>query len=136
MKHSFKDIELPSVEEMTSEQKFWFASSIAGMVGADGHAQNKELEFLRQAINFLDTKEDVDKIIDMVKDLEHGVHPKLDKIAIDYKQAFFILKYLAQIMVSDFDLSPKEIRFFLKAGELLGFSSEDKYKNVNPLLIG
>ena len=136
MKHSFKDIELPSVEEMTSEQKLWFACSIAGMVGADGHAQNKELEFLRQAINFLDTKEDVDKIIDMVKDLEHGVHPKLGKIAIDYKQAFFILKYLAQIMVSDFDLSPKEIRFFLKAGEMLGFSSDDKYKNVNPLLIG
>mgnify|MGYP001389939023 FL=1 len=136
MKHSFENIELPSVEEMTSEQKFWFASSIAGMVGADGHAQNKELEFLRQAINFLDTKEDVDKIIHMVKDLGHGVHPNLDKITIDYKQAFFILKYLAQIMVSDFDLSPKEIRFFLKAGELLGFSSVDKYKNVNPLLIG
>ena len=136
MKHSFENIELPSVEEMTSEQKLWFACSIAGMVGADGHAQNKELEFLRQAINFLDTKEDVDKIIHMVKDLEHGVHPNLDKITIDYKQAFFILKYLAQIMVSDFDLSPKEIRFFLKAGELLGFSSEDKYKNVNPLLIG
>ena len=55
MKHSFENIELPSVEEMTSEQKFWFASSIAGMVGADGHAQDKELEFLKQAITFLDT---------------------------------------------------------------------------------
>jgi uncharacterized tellurite resistance protein B-like protein len=121
---------------MTSEQKFWFASSIAGMVGADGHAQDKELEFLKQAITFLDTKEDIDKIIDIVKDLEHDVHPKLDKISIDNKQAFFILKYLAQIMVSDSDLSPKEIRFFLKAGEMLGFSSVDKYKNVNPLLIG
>jgi len=136
MKHSFLNIELPSVEEMTSEQKFWFASSIAGMVGADGHAQDKELEFLKQAITFLETKEDIDKIIDIVKDLEHDVHPKLDKISIDNKQAFFILKYLAQIMVSDSDLSPKEIRFFLKAAEMLDFNSVDKYKNVNPLLIG
>ena len=129
MNKSFENIELPNIDEMTSEQKFWFASAIAGMVGADGHAEKEELDFLRQAINFLDSKEDIDKIIALVKDLEHGVHPKLNKIALDHKQAFFILKYLAQIMLSDTNLSPKEVKFFLKVGRLVGYTTEDKNKN-------
>jgi len=129
MNKSFENIELPNIDEMTSEQKFWFASAIAGMVGADGHAEKEELDFLRQAIKFLDSKEDIDKIIALVKDLEHGVHPKLNKIALDHKQAFFILKYLAQIMLSDTNLSPKEVKFFLKVGRLVGYTTEDKNKN-------
>ena len=132
MNKSFENIELPNIDEMPSEQKFWFASAIAGMVGADGHAEKEELDFLRQAINFLDSKEDIDKIIALVKDLEHGLHPKLDKIALDHKQAFFILKYLAQIMLADTNLSPKEVKFFLKVGRLVGYTTEDT--NINPLL--
>ena len=129
MKISFDSVDLPSVEGMTSEQKFWFASAIAGMVGADGHAEKHELDYLKQALHFLDSKEDIDKIIAMIKDLEHDVHPKLTKIALDGKHAFLILKYLAQIMVSDSDLSPKEIRFFLQVGNLVGFSAEKSNKN-------
>ena len=132
MNKSFESIELPNIEEMNSEQKFWFASAIAGMVGADGHAEKQELDFLKQAIHFLDSKEDIDKIIAMVKDLEKGVHPKLDKIALDQNQAFFILKYLAQIMIADTNLSPKEVKFFLKVGRLVGYTTEDA--NINPLL--
>ena len=129
MNKSFENIELPNIDLMNSEQKFWFASAIAGMVGADGHAEKAELDFLRQAINFLDSKEDIDKIIAMVKDLEHGVHPKLGNIALDHKQAFFILKYLAQIMLADTNLSPKEVKFFLKVGRLVGYTTEDTNKN-------
>ena len=129
MKISLDTVELPSVDGMTSEQKFWFASAIAGMVGADGHAEKHELDYLKQALHFLESKEDIDKIITLVKDLEHGVHPKLEKIAIDNKHAFLILKYLAQIMVADSDLSPKELRFFLQVGNTLGFSAEKSNKN-------
>ena len=132
MNKSFDSIDLPNIDEMTSEQKFWFASAIAGMVGADGHAEKEELDFLRQAINFLDSKEDIDKIIAMVKDLGHGVHPKLGKLVLDHEQAFFILKYLAQIMIADTNLSPKEVKFFLKVGRLLGYTTENT--NTNPLL--
>jgi len=126
MNKSFENIELPNIDEMTSEQKFWFASAIAGMVGADGHAEKGELDFLKQALHFLDSKEDINKIIDLVKDLEKGVHPKLDKIALDHNQAFFVLKYLAQIMLADTNLSPKEVKFFLKVGRLVGYTTEDK----------
>ena len=49
MKHPFDRVLLPStVNELSSEQKFWFASSIAGMVGADGHAHREELDFLKK----------------------------------------------------------------------------------------
>ena len=129
MKISFENVELPSVEGMTSEQKFWFASAIAGMVGADGHAEKHELDYLKQALHFLDSKEDINKIIAMIRDLDHGVTPKLSKIALDGKHTFLILKYLAQIMLSDTNLSPKEVKFFLKVGRLVGYTTEDK----NPL---
>ena len=66
MKISFDSVELPSVDGMTSEQKLWFATVIAGMVGADGHAEKHELDYLKEAIKFLDSKEDIEKIIDVI----------------------------------------------------------------------
>ena len=126
MKHPFDKVLLTStVNELSSEQKFWFASSIAGMVGADGHAHREELDFLRKAINFLDSEDQIHEIISMVKGLQKGFSPPLEP-----RQAFFILKYLAQIMVSDDDLSPKEIKYFLKIGSLLEYNTyyeEDKW---------
>ena len=112
MKHPFDKVLLTStVNELSSEQKFWFASSIAGMVGADGHAHREELDFLKKAINFLDSEEQIHETLE----------PRL---------AFFILKYLAEIMLSDDDLSPKEIKYFLKIGSLLEYNTyyeEDKW---------
>ena len=45
-------MQLPNIEEMSSEEKKWFAYSIAGMVVADGRVDESEMEFLREAINF------------------------------------------------------------------------------------
>ena len=114
-------MQLPNVEEMSSEEKFWFASSIAGMVVADGRAVSTELVFLKDAINFLENKEDIDKIMNIVKE---GTLPELETITIEPKQAFLILKYLAQLMVVDSDLSSHEISFFLSVGRLLSFNNE------------
>ena len=112
-------MQLPNVEEMSSEQKFWFASSIAGMVVADGQAVATELVFLKDAINFLENKEDIDKIMNIVK---QGTLPELEPIEIDPKQSFLMLKYLAQLMVVDSNLSSHEISFFLSTGKLLSFN--------------
>ena len=123
---------MPDLEKMSTEQKFWFASSIAGMVGADGHAHIEELDFLKKAINFLDSEEQIQEIISMVKNLKKGFSPPLGKLILEPRQAFFILKYLAQIMVSDEDLSPKEIKYFLKIGSLLEYNTyyeEEKFSN-------
>ena len=34
---------MPDLEKMSTEQKYWFASAIAGMVVADGRTDKKEL---------------------------------------------------------------------------------------------
>ena len=114
-------MQLPDVEHMSSAEKNWFASSIAGMIVADGRADQTELEFLKEAINFLDNKDEISQIMAIVKS---GTLPELSPLEIDSKQAFLMLKYLAQLMVADSDLSSKEIEFFLVTGKFLGFSDE------------
>ena len=114
-------MQLPDVEHMSSVEKNWFASSIAGMIVADGRADQTELEFLKEAINFLDNKEEISQIMAIVK---NGKPPELSPLEIDSKQAFLMLKYLAQLMVADSDLSSKEIEYFLLTGRFLGFSDE------------
>ena len=52
-------MQLPNLDEMSAEEKMWFANSIAGMVVADGHADQSEMSFLREAINFLDDKDEI-----------------------------------------------------------------------------
>ena len=114
-------MQLPNLDEMSTEEKLWFANSIAGMVVADGHADKSEMIFLREAINFLDGKDEIDNLMIIIK---NGIPPELGPLDIDPKQAFLMLKYLAQLMVADADLSPKEISYFLLAGRLLGFNNE------------
>ena len=114
-------MQLPNLEEMSAEEKKWFANSIAGMVVADGHADQSEMVFLREAINFMDDKDEIDKLMVIINS---GKAPELSPLDIDPKQAFLMLKYLAQLMVADADLSPKEIGYFLLAGRLLSFNNE------------
>ena len=114
-------MQLPDVEHMSSSEKNWFASSIAGMIVADGHADQTELDFLKEAINFLDNKEEISQIMAIIK---NGNLPELSPLEIDPKQAFLMLKYLSQLMVADSDLSSKEIEFFISTGRFLGFSNE------------
>jgi len=56
-------MQLPNLDEMSAEEKMWFANSIAGMVVADGHADQSEMSFLREAINFMDNKDEIDKLM-------------------------------------------------------------------------
>ena len=114
-------MQLPNLEEMSAEEKLWFAYSIAGMVVADGHTDPSEMSFLRDAINFLQDKEEINKIMVVIKE---GKIPEMKPLDIDPKQSFLMLKYLAQLMVVDADLSTKEISFFLLTGRLLGFNND------------
>jgi len=114
-------MQLPNLEEMSAPEKTWFAHSIAGMVVADGRSDQTEMNFLREAINFLEDKEEINNIMTVIKE---GKIPEMTPLVIDPKQAFLMLKYLAQLMVVDFDLDTKEISFFLFSGKLLGFNND------------
>ena len=113
-------MQLPNVEEMSAAEKTWFAHSIAGMVVADGRADQSEMNFLREAINFLHDKDEISNIMSVIK---AGKIPEMGPLDIDPKQAFLMLKYLAQLMVADADLATKEISFFILSGKLLGFNN-------------
>ena len=109
---------MPDLEKMSTEQKFWFASAIAGMIVADGRNDRKELNSLRDAINFLESREEIDEIMNIVK---QGHCPDLVSLDIDTDQSFLILRHLVMLMAVDSVCSQKEIKFFLRIGELLNF---------------
>ena len=111
-------MQLPNLEEMSAEEKQWFANSIAGMVVADGHADKSEMVFLREAINFLDDKDEINKLMLIIK---NGKAPELSPLDIDPKQAFLMLKYLAQLMVADADLSSKRNWLFPLSRKIIEF---------------
>ena len=52
-------MELPNTEAMSIEEKIWFARAIAGMIVADGRVVDSELEFLKEAISFLEDRDQV-----------------------------------------------------------------------------
>ena len=52
-------MELPNTEAMSIEEKIWFARAIAGMIVADGRVDDSELEFLKEAISFLEDRDQV-----------------------------------------------------------------------------
>ena len=109
---------MPDLEKMSTEQKFWFARAIAGMIVADGRNDRKELNSLRDAINFLESREEIDEIMNIVK---QGHCPDLVSLDIDTDQSYLILRHLVMLMAVDSVCSQKEIKFFLRIGELLNF---------------
>ena len=114
-------MQLPNVEELSSEDKNWFARAIAGMIVADGRVDKSETVFLKQALGFLEDRSQVEEIMGIVK---QGKPPQMPPAKIDSKQAFIMLKYLSELMVADANLSPGEVRFFVYSGRLLGFTPE------------
>ena len=56
-------MELPNTEAMSIEEKIWFARAIAGMIVADGRVDDSELEFLKEAISFLEDRDQVNGIM-------------------------------------------------------------------------
>ena len=114
---------MPNLDKMSTKEKYWFASAIAGMIVADGHTDKKELDSLRDAINFLESKEEIDRLMDIVR---QGRSPDLSKLDIDSDQSFLILRYLVVLMAIDSECSQKEIKFLLKIAELLNFNDYSK----------
>ena len=60
-------MQLPNVEELSSEDKNWFARAIAGMIVADGRVDKSETVFLKQALGFLEDRSQVEEIMGIVK---------------------------------------------------------------------
>jgi uncharacterized tellurite resistance protein B-like protein len=108
--------------KLPPEMKFWFANAIVGMISADGAVTDDEVGFLREAIDFLDNVEDINRIVEMVKKRET---PPLQNTNVDILIARSMLFYIADIAVIDGSLSQREVNYFKYIGNKVGI--DDTY---------
>jgi uncharacterized tellurite resistance protein B-like protein len=106
-----------NIGKLSAEMKFWFANAIVGMISADGAVTDDEVAFLREAIDFLDNIEDINRIVEMVKRRES---PPLQSTNVDMLIARSMLFYIANIAVIDGSLSQGEVSYFKYIGNKIG----------------
>ena len=106
------------VESLPPPVKIWFAYAVAGVITADGVVTETELDFLRETINFLDSVDDINQVVGVVKNKER---PVLQKLNTDPDTAAMILIHLAGIAITDGKLDDTEVDFFKYVGKKLGF---------------
>lgn len=105
------------IESLNHEEKQWLAYAIAGMICADGRLDPSEEVYLREAISFLEDREQINDLVTKVKKREIGTLPATQ---IAGEKAFNMLKHLARISIIDGKMSPSEVRYFNQVGGLLG----------------
>ncbi|MBT4264715.1 MAG: hypothetical protein HN580_07600 [Deltaproteobacteria bacterium] len=105
------------IEKLSAEMKSWFANAIVGMITADGAVTDDEVSFLREAIDFLDNIEDINRIVELVKQRES---PPLQSSKVDILVARAMLFYIADIAVIDGSLSQQEVNYFKYMGNKIG----------------
>lgn len=115
------DINTDFVQTLPPDAKKWLAHAIAGMICADGVVDKSEMEYLREAINFLENVDEINVLVEIVKKKEK---PVLQILKIDRKPAFQLLSHLARLSIVDGHLSQPEVEFLKYAGSRLGFSSD------------
>ncbi len=105
-------------ESLPPSVKHWFARAVVGMITADGVVTENELAYLRETIGFLESKDEINKIVDMVK---HKERPTLETLKTDPKVATKMLMHLATIAITDDKISQSEIDYFRYVGKKMGF---------------
>lgn len=115
------------IEKLSSEMKTWFANAIVGMISADGAVSDDEVPFLREAIDFMDNVEDINRIVEMVKKRET---PPLQNTTVDTQIARAMLFYIADIAVTDGSLSQREVNYFKYMGNKIGIDDTFSLKII------
>ncbi len=115
------------IYKLSKETKIWIAQAVAGLITADRAVCDEEVQFLRKAIDFLDDKAEILKVIDLVK-LRNK--PSLGRLEIDLELSCRILFFLSEVIVADHTLTKGEIEYFQTIGMLLGMDSEKCFKIV------
>jgi tellurite resistance protein len=108
------------INNLPKAAQIWSAKAIAGIIVADGVVTNAELEILRESIGFLEDLEEINNIVEMVKQRKK---PKLEVLKADRKIATKILMSLALVALADDKLSHTETEYFAYIAGKLGFQS-------------
>ena len=106
-------IEEELLSQLKSEQKKWLGRAIAGIIVVDGVIDKSEMEYLREAIGFLENEEEINDLLTQVKD---RVCPPLGYLEIKHRLAARLLMNLAQITIVDYKFSQKEAEYLKEIG--------------------
>lgn len=100
----------------------WFAQAIAGMVASDGVVDEKEIEYLRKAIDFLPHK---NKVIEIMEQVKRRELPELTQFREGNRTiAFRLYLNLAKVAIADDVFTEGEEKFLIYVGGKLGFNKD------------
>lgn len=106
------------IKSLPEDVKPWFSQAVAGMILASGKIEPAELFYLEGTLMFLGQKEEVDKIVEIVKTKEKPLLPALKTNKVNAARMFI---ELATVAVKDDKLSVAEEDYFVHIGNRLGY---------------
>ncbi len=115
-------LNLSFFDQLNDEQKQWMTYAIAGMVGADGIIDRKELNDLGQVLLHMESIEKAESLMTMLKNKHIPRLPAI--VVVDRKVAVRMIFALAKVAIVDDSLSPKEADYLAYAGAVLSFPKD------------
>ncbi|MCP4751375.1 MAG: TerB family tellurite resistance protein [Proteobacteria bacterium] len=111
------------LNQLNEEQRLWYGYLIASATKADGEVNPSEIEFLINALHFLNPQQKAKVQGHLKSDSEI---PGLEKIpaGIDKRQLANVYTDLIWVIVSDGKLTKTEKRFLKKTADWFGFSED------------
>ncbi|MBF0279049.1 MAG: TerB family tellurite resistance protein [SAR324 cluster bacterium] len=98
---------------LSSDQKKWLARAITGIIVVDGIVDKSEMEYLKEAIGFLENEEEINDLVSQVKE---RICPPLGYLEINHRLAARLLMNLAQITIVDGKFSQQEAEYLKEIG--------------------
>ena len=95
------------VRDLSSDEKKWLALAIATLIISDEHVTEDEMQHLKDAWTFLETKQEIERLVHYVRQRKV---PPLKPLIIDRKHAVMIFLYLIRTVVSDGQLREGEFK--------------------------
>ncbi|MBF0237360.1 MAG: hypothetical protein HQM12_06620 [SAR324 cluster bacterium] len=103
-------------QELKPNEKKWLALSIARVIVADKKVLKDEIKYLKDAVTFLETKEELEQVLDFVKKL---TVPELKPLNINLKLGTMMLIYVIRAMVRNTKILEVEFRELISMGKKL-----------------
>lgn len=109
------------IQNLSTDTRRWVATTMTGMLVADGLIGQEELPALRDALELLETKEEAEVLMQKVKNKEEIEITELKEERDVCAVVFF---FLSSIIVMDGRVTKKEAELFKAVGGKLGFSRD------------
>ncbi|MBC8260045.1 MAG: hypothetical protein H8E38_13605 [SAR324 cluster bacterium] len=105
----------------SKEIRDWVVNAIANIVIVDDVIEKSEFVALREAIELLDNREEIEILMQKLKDRKLF---KIEDISMDHELAVKVFFYLAAIAVIDGNLKKSEVELLNKCGVCLGLADK------------